>query len=241
MEMGGHPVLTAVFASGPLARMQAALDTHCRALTTGGAALAAVTLAHPQVPPPYRIWFVAHECSSLDWARRVNGAILGCFRLWCREGLRSHPRHLQSYFDTAVQGWRAALPRYLRLGGHLAPIGLRFKGLSLRTEHPSTSAYPCIWCSGPALELGGHWLSCPHLPAAASDAVTEARSVVAAEAGWALPAAEPRVDAALSRLAWPRQTSDSTRTVLRAMALIVDSYRAGLPASEWAQFPPSRV
>jgi hypothetical protein len=234
--------LDLLFDGGPLGYYDKLLTEH-RATLCPPAELLSTLDQYPVLigRPRYAFWIHAAHFSEADWTARVDQLIAAEFATWTQRVIATYPEHQQPVLRTALGPVRRKQrARYLALGGDMAYIGLRFKGLTQRAPHPTVEQFPCVYCHCPGGEHGSHWLQCPGLPHRSRLALLEAQASIVEDTGWT-PEAVPRLNTAYFQVSWPRQQARSTRTVLWSMSVILDEYRRALPLGERSAFYPSRV
>jgi hypothetical protein len=240
MLANAHSELSLLFDNGPLEYYNELLTEHSPTMCPP-AELFQTLSQYPLLSPRYVFWLHAAQLSASDWLDRVESIITAQFTSWQEQELLLYPAHQRPLLRKALgPDRRRSRARYLALGGPIAHIGLRFKGLSQRAGHPMTAQFSCVYCSCPAGENGAHWIQCPGLPLRSRQALFDARASIAQESGW--PAhQEYRIDTAYLQVSWPRQTPVATRAVLWSMSVILDDYRRALPQSALSEFYPSRI
>jgi hypothetical protein len=226
-----------LFGRGPLQRKHLALRTHHQHLLLRQDG---VDTAHWG---EYDVWEAARRVDEETWFMRVDEVILAQFARWAEEALARYPAGKREIIDRCRHPYATKRrPAFLRLGGALGHIGLRFKAPALDTRRPQDAPPACAWCHAPAAEHGAHLLTCPRQPAEVYGIVQRALAAIATEAGMVLRTAEDRSQAmeAYLRLSWQGQgraktmprRARSTRIALVGMYRVLEAYLASLPPAE---------
>jgi hypothetical protein len=171
-----HPFRALLFSDGPLHRLTGFLVKYARHLSGRHQG----EVVRPALEDPFPLWRLAARTDRETWQKRVDDAIYAEFQAWVARRLIRHA--VITYpVDVLLALQDRCRPLYLRQGGCLAHIGLRFKGPSLRLLRSGAAPPACAWCAGPGLETGLHLIECPRLPAHLAAHRFRALSAIACE------------------------------------------------------------
>ena len=188
------------------------------------------------------LWRWMHEKGGKDpqdWERRVGIAIRRAFEDTCADAFAGYPPdYRDSIHASRCLTPTTELPAYIRYGGNLARVALRFKAPALRLHFPDQEPRAlCVWCHLHP-ECGQHLLQCPAMPPRAREALDEARRRVLHESRIGYDPYGHFVSVCILRMSWDFQSRDTSRLVLSTLALLLSTYRLGTPRDAQSGYSP---
>jgi hypothetical protein len=202
---------------GSIGRLTALLERYYRDLYPG-----------EPVPTAAALWLKLGDVAPGDWHKRVATAIQKAFEQWHSSKLLEYPAWYREQLSAHQSRTQSGLPFYLKCGGNLARVAIRFKAPVLRIHQRDQLPARCAWCRLQP-ECGRHLLSCLRMPVELRQELNRVRDCIRREARLAADPYWFRSNRFILQCAWPHHNVATLSVVLSFLARLLAAYRLSTP------------